>query len=109
MKKIYPSTRQAVICREMTKARRSNKRINSEILSKVSSRDIKGEICLVIEGDKDLTKPSINLDNEIKDLILRKMSPSEAAKLLSSITQQNKRISIWLTKKVEEKVFLNKM
>ena len=44
----------------------------SEILSKVSSRDIKGEICLVIEGDKDLIEPSIDLDNEIKDLILRK-------------------------------------
>ena len=72
----------------------------SEILSKVSSRYIKGEICLVIEGDRDLTEPSIDLDNEIKDLILRKMSPSEAAKLLSSITQQNKRdLYKWLTKK----------
>ena len=72
----------------------------SEILLKVSSRDIKGEICLVIEGDKDLTEPPIDLDNEIKDLILRKMSPSEAAKLLSSITQQNKRdLYKWLTKK----------
>ena len=38
------------------------------------------------------------------------MSPSEAAKLLSSITQQNKRdLYKWLTKKVEEKFFLNKM
>ena len=65
-----------------------------------SSRDIKGEICLVIEGDKDLTEPLIDLDNEIKDLILSKMSPSEAAKLLSSITQQNKRdLYKWLTKK----------
>ena len=72
----------------------------SEIFEKLSSRDIKGEICLVIEGDKDLTEPSIDLDNEIKDLILRKMSPSEAAKLLSSITQQNKRdLYKWLTKK----------
>ena len=72
----------------------------SEILRKVSLRDLKGEICLVIEGDKDLIEPSIDLDNEIKDLILRKMSPSEAAKLLSSITQQNKRdLYKWLTKK----------
>ena len=72
----------------------------SEILSKVSSRGLKGEICLLIEGDKDLIEPSIDLDNEIKDLILRKMSPSEAAKLLSSITQQNKRdLYKWLTKK----------
>ena len=61
---------------------------------------LKGEICLLIEGDKDLIEPPIDLDNEIKDLILRKMSPSEAAKLLSSITQQNKRdLYKWLTKK----------
>ena len=72
----------------------------SEILMKISSRDLKGEICLLIEGDKDLIEQSIDLDNEIKDLILRKMSPSEAAKLLSSITQQNKRdLYKWLTKK----------
>ena len=101
MQKIYPSHRRAVICREMTKKHEEVIRGSiSEILSKVSSRDIKGEICLVIEGDKDLTEPSIDLDNEIKDLILRKMSPSEAAKLLSSITQQNKRdLYKWLTKK----------
>ena len=38
--------------------------------------------------------------DRFKDLILRKMSPSEAAKLLSSITQQNKRdLYKWLTKK----------
>ena len=101
MQKIYPSHRRAVICREMTKKHEEVIRGSiSEILSKVSSRDIKGEICLVIEGDKDLIEPSIDLDNEIKDLILSKMSPSEAAKLLSSITQQNKRdLYKWLTKK----------
>ena len=101
MQKIYPSHRRAVICREMTKKHEEVIRGSiSEILSKVSSRDLKGEICLLIEGDKDLIEPSIDLDNEIKDLILRKMSPSEAAKLLSSITQQNKRdLYKWLTKK----------
>ena len=101
MQEIYPSYRRAVICREMTKKHEEVIRGSiSEILPKVSSRDIKGEICLVIEGDKDLTEPSIDLDNEIKDLILSKMSPSEAAKLLSSITQQNKRdLYKWLTKK----------
>ena len=101
MEKIYPPHRRTVICREMTKKHEEVIRGSiSEILSKVSSRDLKGEICLVIEGDKDLTEPSIDLDNEIKDLILSKMSPSEAAKLLSSITQQNKRdLYKWLTKK----------
>ena len=101
MQKVYPSYRRAAICREMTKKHEEVIRGSiSEILSKVSSRDIKGEICLVIEGDKDLIEPSIDLDNEIKDLILSKMSPSEAAKFLSSITQQNKRdLYKWLTKK----------
>ena len=101
MEKIYPPHRRTVICREMTKKHEEVIRGSiSEILSKVSSRDLKGEICLLIEGDKDLIEPSIDLDNEIKDLILRKMSPSEAAKLLSSITQQNKRdLYKWLTKK----------
>ena len=101
MEKIYPPHRRTVICREMTKKHEEVIRGSiSEILSKVSSRDLKGEICLLIEGDKDLIEPSIDLDNEIKDLILRKMSPSEAAKLLSSITKQNKRnLYKWLTKK----------
>ena len=101
MQKIYPSHRRAAICREMTKKHEEVIRGSiSEILSKVSSRDLKGEICLLIEGDKDLIEPSKDLDNEIKDLILRKMSPSEAAKLLSSITQQNKRdLYKWITKK----------
>ena len=101
MERIYPPHRRAVICREMTKKHEEVIRGSiSEILSKVSSRGLKGEICLLIEGDKDLIEPSIDLDNEIKDLILRKMSPSEAAKLLSSITQQNKRdLYKWLTKK----------
>ena len=101
MQKIYPSQRRAVICREMTKKHEEVIRGSiSTILTKVSSRDLKGEICLLIEGDRDLIEPSIGLDNEIKDFILRKMSPSEAAKLLSLITQKNKRdLYKWLTKK----------
>ena len=82
----------------------------SDIHEKVLSRDLKGEICLLIEGYKNYKESSIDLDNEIKDLLLKKMSPSEAAKLLSFITKQNKRdLYKWLTIKVEEKNFLNKM
>jgi probable S-adenosylmethionine-dependent methyltransferase, YraL family len=101
MQKIYPSDRRAVICREMTKKHEEVIRGSiCEILKQVSQRDLKGEICLLIEGDKDLIEPSIDLNNEIKDLVLRKMSPSEAAKLLSFITKQNKRdLYNWLTKK----------
>ena len=72
----------------------------SEIFEKLSSRDIKGEICLLIEGDKNLKGNSVNLSNEIKDMMLKKMSRSDAARLLSLITQQNKRdLYTWLTKK----------
>ena len=101
MQKIYPSHRRAVICREMTKKHEEVIRGSiSEVLKQVSSRDIKGEICLLIEGHQNLIKSSIDLNNEIKDLVLKKMSPSEAAKLLSFITKQNKRdLYKWLNKK----------
>ena len=100
MQKIYPSNRQAVICREMTKKYEEVIRGSiSEIHKQVSSRDLKGEICLLIEGYKD-SEQSMDLNNEVKDLILKKMSPTEAAKLLSFITKQNKRdLYKWLTKK----------
>ena len=101
MQKIYPSTRRIVICREMTKKHEEVLRGSiSDIFEKLSSRDIKGEICLLIEGDKNLTNTSVNLNIEIKDMLLKKMSRSDAAKLLSLITQQNKRdLYTWLTKK----------
>ena len=101
MKEVYPSTKRIVICREMTKKYEEVFRGSiSEIFEKLSSRDIKGEVCLLIEGDKNLTSTSVNLNNEIKDMVLKKMSRSDAAKLLSLITQQNKRdLYTWLTKK----------
>jgi len=101
MRKIYPSTRRAVICREMTKKHEEVIRGSvSEIFKHASSRDFKGEICLLVEGDKNLIESSIDLNNEIKHLVLNKMSPSEAAKLLSFITKQNKRdLYKWLTEK----------
>jgi len=101
MKNIYPSTKRVVICREMTKKHEEVIRGSiSEVLMEISKRDIKGEICILIEGDKNLTESSIDFDNGIKDLVLKRMSPSEAAKLLSFITKQNKRdLYKWLTKK----------
>ena len=101
MQKIYPSDKRAVLCREMTKKHEEVIRGSiSEILKQVSSRELKGEICLLIEGDKHFTEPSMELNNEIKDFVLKKMSPSEAAKLLSFITKRNKRdLYSWLTKK----------
>ena len=101
MKKIYPSNRRAVICREMTKKHEEVIRGSiSEIHKQASSGDLKGEICLLVEGYKNSIESSIDLNNEIKDLVLKKMSPSEGAKLLSFITKQNKRdLYKWLTKK----------
>ena len=101
MKRIYPPTKRVVICREMTKKHEEVIRGSiSEVLKEISKRDIKGEICILIEGDKNLIESSIDFDNEIKDLVLKRMSPSEAAKLLSFITKQNKRdLYKWLTKK----------
>ena len=100
MNEIFPSTRRAVVCREMTKKYEEVIRGTiSEIHVHISARDIKGEICLLIEGNQDLLESSINFNNEIKDVALKNMSPSEAAKLLSLITKQNKRdIYKWLTK-----------
>ena len=101
MQEIYSSNRRVVICREMTK--KHEEIISgsiSEILEQVSSRDLKGEICLLIEGDKNSIEAPIDLNNEIKDFVMKKMSPSDAAKLLSFITKQNKRdLYRWLTKK----------
>ena len=101
MEKIYPSTRRIVICREMTKKHEEVIRGSiSEILEQIASRDVKGEVCLLIEGHQKLKESSINLNNEVKDLLLKKMSPSEASKLLSFITKQNRRdLYKWLTKK----------
>ena len=101
MKEIYPSTKRIVICREMTKKHEEVLRGSiPEIFEKLSSRDIKGEICLLIEGEKNLKGNSVDLNNEIKDMVLKKMSRSDAARLLSLITQQNKRdLYTWLTKK----------
>ena len=101
MKNIYPSTRRVVICREMTKKHEEVIRGSiTDILEQISKGDIKGEICLLIEGYKNQKKSSIGLDNEVKDLVLKKMSAPEAAKLLSFITKHNKRdLYRWLTKK----------
>ena len=100
MNEIFPSTRRVVVCREMTKKYEEVIRGTiSEIHKQISASDIKGEICLLIQGNKNLIESSINFNNEIKDVALKNMSPSEAAKLLSLITKQNKRdLYKWLTK-----------
>ena len=101
MEKVYSPTRQVAICREMTKTHEEVIRGQlSEILEKISFIDIKGEICLLVEGHQEIKNTSIKINNQIKELVLKSMSPNEAAKLLSLITNQNKRdIYNLLTKK----------
>ena len=92
MRDVYPQNKQIVICREMTKIYEEVIRGTiSNTLQKVSSRVIKGEICLLIEGYKSSLGTKLSLNREIKDLVLKNMSPNDAAKLLSLITKHNKR------------------
>ena len=51
---------------------------------------LKGEVVLVIEGTKKI-KHNLSIDKKIKDEFLSKMSISDAAKLISLLTKQNKR------------------
>ena len=51
---------------------------------------LKGEIVIVIEGSKKYMK-SIALDIKTKKEFLKKMSASDAAKLISLVTGENKR------------------
>ncbi len=101
MKKIYPSSKKVVICREMTKKHEEVLRGTiSSILDEVFSRNIKGEICLLVEGNQNSKHTTLDLSYEIKNLALKNMAPNEAAKLLSLITKRNKRdLYNWLTKK----------
>ena len=101
MYEVYPPTKQVAICREMTKRHEEVVRGSiKEVFKKVSLKDIKGEVCLLVEGQQNEVSKEVNLSDEIRDLILKNMSPSEAAKLLSLITKQNKKhFYDWLIKK----------
>ena len=101
MKETFLPSRQVVICREMTKLHEEVIRGSiAEILKKVSTLSIKGEVCLLVEGEKGIDNSQVNLNEDIKRAVLQKLSPSEAAKLLSLITKQNKRdLYKWLTEK----------
>ena len=101
MKDIFTSSRQIAICREMTKKHEEVIRGSiSEIYKNISANEIKGEVCILVEGNENDKEASLNLNNGIKEMVLRKMSPSEGAKLLSLITKKNKRnLYKWLIKK----------
>ena len=101
MKEIFSSTRQIAICREMTKIHEEVLRGSvSEVLENISSRDIKGEICLVVEGCREVFGKNVDLSEEVRTLLLENMSPSESARLLSLVTKKSKKdFYNWLIEK----------
>ena len=87
------SDRKVSICKEMTKIHENVIRgKTSEIFKLVVENQInlKGEIVIVIEGtSKKITASKIN--SRIKKEFLTKLSASESAKLISTVTGENKR------------------
>ena len=81
MKKIYPSSKKVVICREMTKKHEEVLRGTiSSILDKVLSRNVKGEICLLIEGNQNSKHTTLDLSYEIKNLVLKEYGSKRSRK-----------------------------
>ena len=85
--------RKVSVCREMTKL---HEQIVTDtcknVIKKIEKGDLplKGEIVLVIEGSEN-TAYEINIDKKIKNEFLSKMSVSDAARLISLLTKENKR------------------
>ena len=85
--------RKVSVCREMTKL---HEQIVTDtctnVIKEIEKGDLplKGEIVLVIEGSKNTTY-EINIDKKIKNEFLSKMSVSDAARLISLLTKENKR------------------
>ena len=86
-------SRKVSVCREMTKL---HEQIVTDtctnVIKEIEKGDLplKGEIVLVIEGSKNTTY-EINIDKKIKNEFLSKMSVSDAARLISLLTKENKR------------------
>ena len=93
LEKFLNPKRQIVICKEMTKLHEQILRDDlSKILLRIQKNDItlKGEMVLVIEGSRK-KNIKLSLDANIKREFLKKMSVSDASKLISLITGKNKR------------------
>ena len=87
------NNRKISVCREMTKL---HEQVVTDtcfnVLKEIDDGNIplKGEVVIVIEGAKK-TDSYLSIDKKIKDEFLSKMSTSDAAKLISLITKENKR------------------
>ena len=91
--KVLGKTRRVSICKEMTKLHEQIFRGSAiEILEDIKKEKIllKGEMVIVIEGTQKNTNNFV-LDKKTKKEFLKKLSASDAAKLISLVTGQNKR------------------
>ena len=91
--KVLGKTRRVSICKEMTKLHEQIFRGSAlEILEDIKKEKIllKGEMVIVIEGTQKNTNNFV-LDKKTKKEFLKKLSVSDAAKLISLVTGQNKR------------------
>ena len=89
----YPQHNKISLCREMTKIHETIERGTiASIKEKINSDELvlKGEFVIVIEGSSTEFKDT-KLDKKIQKAFLEKMPPKDAAKLISMITNENKR------------------
>ena len=98
---VISNKRKIAICREMTKVHEEIIRGDLEsILQRIVSGSItlKGEIVIVVERiGTDSNEFALN--DEVRNEVLKKLSPSEAAKLISLMTNHKRRdIYDWLKK-----------
>ena len=94
--------RSIALCREMTKQFEETLRGSiKDIKEKLKNDEIvlKGEFVIVVDGTNN--KPyDIIFDNKTRELYLKSLPPKDAAKLIATITNQNKReIYNWLIDK----------
>ena len=88
-------SRKISICKEMTKIHENTIRGSiSDVISIINNENIsiKGEIVIVIDGSKKTNSyNNLDLSKSIKKEFLKKMSASDASKLISMLTKKNRR------------------
>ena len=94
--------RKVILCREMTKKYEETIRGSlQDLKAKIENDEItlKGEFVIVVEGSEKNTF-DLNFSNTIKELYLEHLPAKDAAKLISALSNQNKReVYKWLIDK----------
>ena len=91
--KLFNVSKSISLCKEMTKIHENTFRGKIEhILQSIKSDEInlKGEIVVVLEGSKN-KKINSRINSNVKKEFLSKLSVTDSAKLIASITGENKR------------------